>query len=303
MLKFDIEYLYNGYKFHPEATNKLYNSAMINYFFSEIIDEGLKVERLIDDNIKTDYGRIKMFLKNPGNIEKLEKIIEKNSVVSKVIARFSIDKLHESDNFLSLLYYMGLVTIDKDEKTGRPLLKIPNYSIKTIYWEYLQNIILERNPKMVYDSTVIYDGLSSMAFENDYNQFFENFQKNFVSQISIKDLRNFSEKNVKFMLLSILFQTNYYLPIPELENSQGFTDIYLQRRNNLYPKITTDWIWELKYVKQTDSENQKLIETKKEKSKEQLLRYKSSNLFKDRKDVRYLSIVFIGKKKYWIEEV
>jgi len=142
-----------------------------------------------------------------------------------------------------------------------------------------------------------------MAFYGDFKPFFESFQKNFLSNISNIDLENFSEKNVKLMLLSILFQTNYYLPISELENSEGYTDIYLQRRNNLYPKISMDWIWELKYIKQADSNKQKLIETKKTEAIEQLKRYKNSNLFKDRTDVRYLAVVFIGKKKYWIEEI
>jgi hypothetical protein len=244
-----------------------------------------------------------MLLKKPDNIERLEKIIENNQIQSEVIDRFSIEKLHESENFLSLLYYMGLVTIDCDEETGSQSLKIPNYSIKTMYWEYMKNIIMERNPQMGYYPEIIYESLSTMAFKGDYNLFFENFLQKFVTNISNIDLEHFSEKNVKFMLLSILFQTNFYLPISELENSKGYTDIYLQRRNNLYPKITTDWIWELKYVKQSDSENQKIIEEKKIEAKEQLERYKTSNLFKDRTDVRYLAVVYIGKKKYLIEEI
>jgi len=303
MIKVDVEFLYNGYKFNPDAKNKLYNSAMINYFLQEIKDEGENIKLLLDSNLKIDYNRIKLLLKKVENIEKLEKIIENNQIQSEVIARFSIDKIHEHKNFLSLLYYMGLVTIDKEDSTGKPLLKIPNYSIKTMYWEYMENIIMERNPKMLYDPNVIYEGLSAMAFEGDYKTFFESFHKNFISQISFKDLRKFSENNVKFMLLSILYQTNFYLPIPELENSKGFTDIYLQRRNNLYPKIEKDWIWELKYIKQSDAENQKLIETKKTEAIEQLQRYKTSNLYKDRTDVRYIAVVFIGKKSYWIEEV
>ena len=35
----------------------------------------------------------------------------------------------------------------------------------------------------------------------------------------------------------------------------------------------------------------------------QLQRYKNSNLFKDRTDVRYLAAVFVGKKTYYITEV
>jgi len=197
---------------------------------------------------------------------------------------------------------MGLVTVDRDENAGNPLLKIPNYSIKTMYWEYMENIILERNPEMNFDPSIIYNGLNAMAFANDYKPFFERFQSNFVSKISNRDLENLSEKNIKFLLLSILFQTNYYLPISELENSEGYTDIYLQRRDYLYPKIEIDWVWEIKYVKEADAKKTSLISKKKKEAKEQLQRYKNSNLFKDRTDVRYLAVVFIGKKKYWIEE-
>ena len=299
----DKKFLYNGYLFHQNAEKKLYNSAMILYFLEKNNKTEGELEELIDDNLKIDYGRIKMLLKKPENIYILEQIIENKHINSKVEARFSIEKIHDLKNFLSLLYYMGLVTKDRDEITGNPLLKIPNYSIKTMYWEFMENIIMDRNPKMMFDTSVIYEGLSTMAFYGDFKPFFDGFQKNFLSNISNIDLENFSEKNVKFMLLSILFQTNYFLPISELENSEGYTDIYLQRRNNLYPKISMDWIWELKYIKQADSNKQKLIETKKTEAIEQLKRYKNSNLFKDRTDFRYLAVVFIGKKKYWIEEI
>jgi len=303
LIKVNMKFLYNGYKFHTDAKNKLYNSAMINYFLGEIKDEGEKIERLMDDNLKTDYSRIKRLLKKPLNIEILEKIIENESLFANVISRFSIDKIHDSQNFLSLLYYIGLVTIDKEKKTGKPVLKIPNYSIKTLYWEYMDNIIRERNPRMIYDPNIIFEGLLTMAFDNDFAPFFESFHKNFVSQISNRDLEKFSEKNVKFMLLSILYQNNLYLPVPELENSEGYTDIYLQRRSNLYPNVEIDWIWEIKYIKHSDADNQNLIETKKTEAISQLQRYKTSNLYKNRTDIRYLAILFTGKKSYWIEEV
>ena len=172
-----------------------------------------------------------------------------------------------------------------------------------MYWEYMENIIVERNPEMAFSPHVIYNDLLTLAYNGDYKPFFESFQKNIVSQISNIDLENFSEKNLKFMLLGALIQTSLYQPISELENSQGYTDIYLQRRNYLYPKMQEDWIWELKYVKEADAKKISLIAKKKKEAREQLQRYKTSNLFKDRNDVRYLAVVFIGKKKYWIEEL
>ena len=303
LIKVDMEYLYNGYLFHEDAKNKLYNSSMVLYFFQEVMDEGEKIERLIDENIKTDYSRINKLLNKPYNINKLEQIIEFGKLPAKVSARFSIEKLHETKNFLSLLYYMGLVTIQKGEKLGESWLRIPNYTVKVIYWEYMENSILERNPEMMFDSEVIYDGLINIAVDGDYKPFFDKFQKNFLSNISNRDLREFSEKNIKFLLLSILYQNSFYLPISELENSEGYSDIYLQRRNYLYPKIQTDWVWELKYIKEADAGKKHLFAAKKKEALTQLQRYKNSNFFKDRTDVRYLAIVFVGKKKYWITEV
>ena len=300
LIKVDMEYLYNGYKFHANAKNKIYNSALINYFFQELLDEGEKIENLVDGNLKTDYGRVKNLLRKPENIEKLEKIIEFNQVQTKVIDRFSIDKIHETRNFLSLLFYMGLVTIENDN--GISMLKIPNYTVKTMYWDYMEKIILVRNPEMSYNPRIIREGLTSLAYDGDYEPFFDIFQRNFLSQISNQDLKSFTEKHVKFMLLNILFQSNYYLSISETENSQGYTDIYLQRRDYLYPRIKTDWVWELKYVSEADARKKALIETKKKAAREQLHRYKTSNLFKDRTDVRYLAVVFIGKKRCWINE-
>jgi hypothetical protein len=303
LIKVDMKYLYNGYLFHIDGKNKLYNSAMINYFFQEIIDEGEKIKRLNDDNLRTDYGRIKQLISKAENLKDLEEIVEHSKIEAEVVNRFSIEKLHEPKNFLSLLYYMGLVTIEKGEKSGEALLRIPNYSIKTMYWEYMENIIMDRNPEMIFRPSVIYKGLSAMAFDGDYKHFFDDFQQNFVSNISNRDLENFSEKNIKFLLLSIFFQTNYYLPISELENSGGYTDVYLQRRSNLYPKMLTDWICEIKYIKEADAGKKSLFAAKKKEAMTQLQRYKSSNLFKDRTDVRYLAIVFTGKKKYWISEL
>jgi len=302
-INIDRKFLYNGYKFHLDAENKLYNSAMILYILNKFKVTVGEIESLIDYNLKTDYGRIKLLLKKTKNIEKLEQIIENNNIPSRVIERFSIDRIHDNQNFLSLLYYMGLVTIDKNETTGRALLKVPNYSIKTMYWEYIENIILERNPKIFYDPSIIAYGLETMAFENNYKPFFDDFFKNFVSQISNRDLEHFSEKNVKFLLLSLLFQSNLYLPISETENSQGYSDIYLQRRGYLYPGIISDWVLEIKYIKQADAEKRHVLTKAKKEAKEQLNRYKNSNLFRNRTDVRYLSVVYIGKKKYYVEEV
>jgi hypothetical protein len=202
LFKFDIEYLYNGYLFHIDGKNKLYNSSMVNYFFLELKDEKGRIKRIVDSNLKTDYGRIKMLLNKEENIKLLEKIIKDGNISAGVVDRFSIDEIHSPENFLSLLFYMGLVTIGKDEKDNSSVLKIPNYSIKTMYWGYMEKIIRGRNPKMLYQPHVIYETLFKMSLNGEYNRFFECFQEDFVSKISNRDLTKLSEKNIMKYLVS-----------------------------------------------------------------------------------------------------
>jgi hypothetical protein len=87
-----------------------------------------------------------------------------------------------------------------------------------------------------------------------------------------------------------------------MEVSEGVTDIYLMR-SGIFQNMPYEWVWELKCVKQKDANKPAVIEAKKQQSREQLAKYRASHLFRDRTDVRYLSVIFIGKKKVEIEEI
>ena len=151
------------------------------------------------------------------------------------------------------------------------------------------------------DSSRYIRAIRSLAYENDYRPFFKYFSKCIVQYLSNSDLQNTVEKDIKFLLLPIFFTSNYYFPISELENSAGYTDIYL-KRGNLHPGSISEWVFEIKYVKQCDAENEKLINEKQTKAVTQLQRYKNSNFFIDRTDIRYLAAVFVGKKTYYVTE-
>jgi hypothetical protein len=66
------------------------------------------------------------------------------------------------------------------------------------------------------------------------------------------------------------------------------------------PDIKYEWVWEIKYLKKEDA---KELETKQNKSVEQLNRYKRSARFKNRSDVKFAAITFGGKDKYEIIEI
>jgi hypothetical protein len=148
----------------------------------------------------------------------------------------------------------------------------------------------------------MYESFVEMAFENNLYKFFEFINDCFLNRLSNRDMINFNEKDLKILMLSILFQSDFYFPISEMENSEGYSDIYL-KRSHLFPNTKHEWVFELKYIKETESRKKKFIETKKQEAVLQLQKYKTSNYFKDRTDVRFIAVVFIGKSNFVSEEV
>jgi hypothetical protein len=303
MIPIDIERFYNGYLFHHEAKNRVYNPSMMLYLFDQVTKHQQKVEYVIDENLKTDYGRLQMLMKDKNNREQLIKIVEDNGVDSEIILKFSLDKLHENEYFVSLLFYLGLLTIDY-HKEGKTYLKIPNYTIRTVFWEYIAKLTKDINSDVSINLGYLQDAISSLAYRGDPIPYLDYVSKNILSRLSNRDLQNFDEKYIKIILLYGLFQSKMYIAITEMEVSQGYTDIYMCR-SHLKPDIPYEWVWEIKYVKKGGAlwRKKSALKTKKKESQVQLKKYRDSPLFAGRTDVRYLSIIFIGKDKYVSEEL
>ncbi|GHT59333.1 hypothetical protein AGMMS50239_05750 [Bacteroidia bacterium] len=296
-INIDMEFYYNGYLFHGEGEHKVYNPSMILYFFDHFQKRGNRLEYLVDDNLKTDYGRLRTLIANGRNSEQLIEITENNHILSMINPKFSIDELHNSENFVSLLYYMGLLTIEKIE-FGKTWLKVPNYSIRTVYWEYILKMTRDSSKDIMIDPSRQMGAMSDLAYQGYPKPFLDYMSENIISRLSNRDLENFDEKYLKIILLNSLFQSRLFVPVTEMEVSAGYMDIWL-KRSHLFPDIPWEWVWEIKYIKKS---NVKSIEEKREEARNQLAKYRDSHLFAGRTDVRYLSVIFIGKDKYEIFE-
>ncbi|GHT66608.1 hypothetical protein AGMMS50239_28330 [Bacteroidia bacterium] len=297
LIDIDIDFYYNGYLFHEKGKHRVYNPSMMLYYFDMVTTTEGGTKYIIDDNLKTDYGRLRTLIANGTNSEQLLEITENNRILSTVHPKFSIDELHNSENFTSLMYYLGLLTIEKAEYE-HVWLKIPNYSIRTIYWEYILKLSRDRSKDIMIDNARQMRGMSDLALKGDPKPFLDYMSENFISKLSNRDLENCDEKYLKVLLLYSLNQSRLFTPISEMEISTGYADIYL-KRSHLYPDIPWEWIWEIKYVKKS---NVKSIEAKRDEAHAQLEKYRNSHLFAGRPDVRYLSVIFIGKDKYEIIE-
>jgi hypothetical protein len=73
------------------------------------------------------------------------------------------------------------------------------------------------------------------------------------------------------------------------------------QRSHLQPDISYKWVWEIKYVKKEDANNNNVMQEKRNEARNQLTKYRNSSMFADRTDIRYLSLIFIGKDRYEME--
>ncbi|MCL0100974.1 ATP-binding protein, partial [Peptococcaceae bacterium] len=268
---------YNGYLFNEEAKERIYNPSMLLCFLNEAVHSRFP-RTLIDDNIKTDYGRLNRLAFHPKNKQVLDQIIKDEEITAKLETAFSFDRMYDEQYFVSLLFYMGLLTIDK-KQYGLTNLKIPNYVVKELFWEYIENRI-----KIDYgvepDIPKVAKAIWEMGTEGKIKPFLDYISENVIKPLSNRNLIKFDEKYIKIIMLAYLTLTKQFHIISERETQEGYIDIYLEKDLRA-PDIKYEWAIELKYLK--ESERGKLDEVI-QRGREQLKKYIQQRGLKDKEN-------------------
>lgn len=159
IIKYDREFLlnimntwYNNYIFSKKSTTTLFNSDMILYFLDECIRNHDIPDELIDQNVRIDYGKLRHLIiidkdkgrVTNGNFTRLQQIIEKGEMVSDIAKGFPVEKLIDTRNFLSLLFYLGLLTV-KEMKDEELILQIPSETARRLYYNYIKEAYEEKS--------------------------------------------------------------------------------------------------------------------------------------------------------------
>ncbi|HHB95241.1 MAG TPA: AAA family ATPase, partial [Campylobacterales bacterium] len=149
---------YNGYLFNIKAEDRIYNATLVNYFLSEYDYKRCEIPiKMLDSNVASDYRAI-MKLFNIGdsdkNYEILKELIQNNSVIGEIKDRYDLNIEFSRDDFITLIYSMGFITIKNETFGGEFEFEIPNYVIKMLYFNYFaielknrNNLIMDRDIK------------------------------------------------------------------------------------------------------------------------------------------------------------
>ncbi|MEZ4713768.1 MAG: AAA family ATPase [Caldilineaceae bacterium] len=161
----DLRQWYNGYLFHPKAQGRLYNPDMVLYFASKVGRTGEYPEELLDTNIASDYGKVRQLFKVEGqevqNFAVLQELITEGQISARLTRQFSFEKTFTYDDFVSLLFYLGIITV-KTGELSRLSFEAPNFVIRQLYFDYFQQLILQESDLRTNDLR-IYDRVLKLA--------------------------------------------------------------------------------------------------------------------------------------------
>ncbi|MCW5204253.1 AAA family ATPase [Desulfobulbus sp. US4] len=244
---------YNGYRFSSRADEKIFNPDMVLYFLRHFdTGECRWPEKMLDDNIASDYGKIMRLFgigDRESNFETLEELIVNGEIIGRHKGKLDLDmhKPFERNDFISLLLYMGFITISGTE-LDELRYRIPNYVIEQLYYRYFKTEI-ELRSQITIDSGSLKEAIRQLALRNNIAPLVDELRK-ILALFSNRDFMRMDEKHIKTVILTLLYQSEVYFIRSESEVNNRYPDILLLERNPI--EVRYQFLFELKYSKKKD---------------------------------------------------
>ncbi|OQX09237.1 MAG: AAA family ATPase [Thiothrix lacustris] len=248
----DVTRWYNGYRF-ASAADTVYNANMVLYFIKNFRSKDCSYPKpMLDENIASDYGKI-LGMFSIGNRDEnfavLDELISMGEVTAQQRRKFDFEKGFDRDDFISLLAYMGFVSLVRTSLSGE-VFGIPNYVVRELYFQYFK-VELERRNQMTISNRAIALAVEVLALQDDIQPLITEMERA-LQLLSNRDAMGMDEKHVKVLLLTLLYQTSVYFIQSEREMNRKYPDILLLERSPIV--VDHQHLIELKYSKQSDGE-------------------------------------------------
>ena len=272
---------YNNYCFAQECLDddRLYNCDMVYYYLRHQVLYARSPREMVDKNIRTDYQKLKMLAdidrgnQRENRMSVIEEIAATGSILMNLQTSFPADRITDDNNFRSLLYYYGLLTMKRT--VGRRIeMAIPNNCVKEQYWGFMRDYF-DRSARI--DMNALQDEMDLMAFDGEWQPFIERIAKAYKENSSVRD-SILGEHNLQGFFKAYLALNSLYLVEPEIELNYRFSDFLLLPDKARYPEVAHSYIMELKYVKPTAADAE--IQEKSSEADDQLQKYSADKVVK-----------------------
>ena len=258
----------------------MYNSNMVLYFVKNYLDnDGKAPQNMIESNIRIDYEKLRMLIRKDKEFAHdasiIQTLVNQGYITGDLKDSFPATSITNPDNFVSLLYYFGMLTISGTYK-GKTKLTIPNQVVREQLYAYLLSTYDEAD--LNFSSYEKSELSSSLAYRGDWQAYFGYIADCLKRYASQRDKQK-GEFFVHGFTLAMTAQNRFYRPISEQDTQSGYVDIFLCPLLEIYSDMKHSYIVELKYAKYKDPESR--VEELRQEAIAQASRYADTETVKN----------------------
>ena len=272
----DMKPWYDNYCFAEECLKdpRMFNCDMTLYYLRNQLLNNCAPKEMVDINIRTDYTKLKMLVKMDKQSDRLsviQEIADKGYIDMTLVTSFPSEEIASGDNFQSLIYYYGMLTMT-GTRGRRIRMGIPNNCVREQYYQYLLKYFEER--KRV-DMSQYSNMIDQFALDGEWQETLTFLAEKYKENSSVRDAIE-GEHNISGFFKAYFSIMDYYLLCPEVEMNKGYCDYLLLPNKQRFDDVEHSYIIELKYSKKDAPESE--IQAKYNEAVEQLHRYSEDKL-------------------------
>lgn len=243
---------YNGALFSHEGGECIYNPTSTFHFLKYLQRTCHYPRNMLDTNLGTDHQKLAYVAGLPKGEEVILQIIdaEHPPAVIALEERFGVHEMLAESNtepfMLSLLYYLGVLTLDGGLTTdGELILRIPNLVMQQLYAERLLRMLL---PDAAHRD--LGQAAAKALYSGGQIQPLCDFIEQYIFPVfDNRDYIHANELTVKTAFLTLLFNDTFYVMDSENALKRTYADLTMILRPEMRRHQLLDLLLEFKFVK------------------------------------------------------
>ncbi len=240
---------YDGYCFNYRKTEDIYNPTLALYFLKTFQQECQFPRKMLDNNLAMDRGKLSYVSSLLNGESVIFQALNENPPLSlfELADRFGVQDMLSANKdtqfIVSLLYYLGILTLNGETEVGELRFKIPNLVARKLYVERLFEMHLTKSER---------EQTSKLAQEffqtGDLQAICDFMEQHYFKVFDNRDYKLVNELTIKTAFLTILFNDVLYVMDSEFSTGRRYVDLSMIIRPERRKFPIFDFILEFKYI-------------------------------------------------------
>ena len=243
---------YDGYCFSEMANQDIYNPTLALYFLKYFQENCEFPRKMLDNNLAMDRNKLSYISRLLKDDKLLFQALNENPPLSllEMADRFGLDdmlsKTAKDNSFIiSLLYYLGILTLNGENELGELSFKIPNLVIRKLYVERIFEKFLPEDTERYLAHQLAKDFYQT----GDLQAICDFMEQRYFKVFDNRDYNDANELTIKTAFLTVLYDDVFYVMDSELELERRYADLTMIIRPGRRKSPIYDFILEFKFLK------------------------------------------------------